>query len=175
MRRAGTMVLLMALSLVAAGCGDDGTSSPDVAPVAEDPQASQAYQEVEDALAAAGAPLCPEPGDFRPAPPTDPSAEVAPHFRYTDGRIYELGPCDLPAEQRGELRVYRYEDTAQRDAAAASSLDRNPRPTFMWTSGDHLLIEEWVFAPTASDPAFEEVAGTVHDAVSEMPDTEGVS
>lgn len=143
--------------------------------MADDPQAAAAHQEVHDVLAESGVPLCPGPGEFRSAPATDPSGAVAPHFRYTDGRIYELGPCDLPAEQRGELRVYRYEDTAQRDAAATSSLDRNPRPTFMWTSGDRLLIEEWVFTPTESDPAFEEVAGTVHDAVSEMPETEGVS
>lgn len=85
-----------------------------------------------------------------------------------------MGPCELPAEQRGELRVYRYEDTVGRDAAAASSLDRNPRPTFMWTSGDNLLIEQWVFTPAEVDPAFDEVSGTVHDAVSALPETEGV-
>jgi hypothetical protein len=151
------------------------TSPPDAAPADEGPEAVAAYQEVDAALAESEAPLCPGPGEFRPAPATDSSSASAPHFRYTDGRIYELGPCELPAGQRGELRVYRYEDTTLRDEAAASSLDRNPRPTFMWTNGERLLVEEWVFAPTETDPAFDEVVGTVHDAVSALPETEGVS
>ena len=45
----------------------------------------------------------------------------------------------------------------------------------MWTSGDRLLVEEWVFTPAETDPAFDEVVGTVHDAVSALPETEGVS
>ena len=170
-----TAAVLMAVAMVVSGCGGGEPSSPGAAPAEEDPQLAAAYQEVDEALAEAEAPLCPGPGAFRPAPATDGSTAAAPHFRYTDGRIYELGPCELPAEQRGELRVYRYEDTALRDQAAASSLDRNPRPTFMWTSGDRLLIEEWVFTPAEVDPAFDEVAGTVHDAVSALPETEGVS
>ena len=167
--------VLLAAAMVVSGCGDGEPSSSGAAPAEEDPQVAAAYQEVDEALAEAKAPLCPGPGEFRAAPATDGSTAAAPHFRYTDGRIYELGPCELPEKQRGELRVYRYEDTALRDQAAASSLDRNPRPTFMWTSGDRLLIEEWVFTPAEVDPAFDEVAGTVHDAVSALPETEGVS
>jgi hypothetical protein len=174
MRRAVTTVL-MGSALFLAACGGEETSSPDAAPADEGPEAAAAYQEVDAALAESEAPLCPGPGEFRPAPATDSSGASAPHFRYTDGRIYELGPCEIPAGQRGELRVYRYEDTTLRDAAAASSLDRNPRPTFMWTNGDRLLVEEWVFTPAEIDPAFDEVAGTVHDAVSALPETEGVS
>jgi hypothetical protein len=166
---------LMGSALVLAACGGDEPSTSDAAPAAEGPEAAAAYQEVDEALAESQAPLCPGPGAFRPAPATDGSNAGAPHFRYTDGRIYELGPCEIPAEQRGELRVYRYEDTAQRGQAAASSLDRNPRPAFMWTSGDRLLVEEWVFTPAETDPAFDEVVGTVHDAVSALPETEGVS
>lgn len=104
-----------------------------------------------------------------------PGDAAAAHFRYLDGRIYELGPCELPLQQRGELRVYRFAHAAQLDAAAESSLDRNPRPTFMWTSGDDLLVEEWIFNPAERDPAFDEVAGEVHDAMAGMDDTEGVS
>lgn len=174
MRRA-VAAMLMGSALVFSACGGDEASPPDAAPAAVDPRAAAAYQEVDDALADSEVPLCPGPGEFRPAPATDGSSAAAPHFRYVDGRIYELGPCDLPLEQRGELRVYRYEDTAQRDEAAASSLARNPRPTFMWTSGDHLLVEEWVFTPAEMDPAFDEVAGTVHDAVSALPETEGMA
>ncbi len=116
--------------------------------------------------------MCPE-GKGRPAPAVAGSATAA-HFRYLDGRIYELGPCELPLEQRGELRVYRYADEAMRDAAAESSLARNPRPTFMWTSGDRLLVEEWIFDPAEPNPTFDKVAGDVHDAVSAMENTEGV-
>jgi predicted small lipoprotein YifL len=173
--RRAVSTALLGLAVILAACGDDGNSPPDAAPADQSPQVAAAYQDVEDALAQSEAPLCPGPGEFRPAPATDGSTASAPHFRYTDGRIYELGPCELPADQRGELRVYRYEDPALRDDAAVSSLDRNPRPTFMWTSGDRLLIEEWVFNPAETDPAFDEVAGTVHDAVSALPETEGVS
>ncbi len=45
----------------------------------------------------------------------------------------------------------------------------------MWTNGDRFLVEQWVFAPTEVDPAIDEVVGTVHDSVSALPETEGVS
>jgi len=102
--------VLLGLALILAACGDDGNSPTSAAPADQSPQVAAAYQVVEEALAESEAPLCPGPGEFRPAPATDGSTATAPHFRYTDGRIYELGPC--PADQRGELRVYRYEDTA---------------------------------------------------------------
>ncbi len=60
-------------------------------------------------------------------------------------------------------------------APAYRELDDAPRPTFMWTNGDRLLVEQWVFAHTEVDPAFDEVVGTVHDTVSALPETEGVS
>ncbi len=158
------------VGVVACGGGEDATEDAGAGVEPADPMV--AYQEMVDALDESQAPLCP-PGEHRPAPAV-PGDAAAPHFRYLDGRIYELGPCELPLDQRGELRVYRYADTAARDAAAASSLDRNPRPTFMWTSGEHLLVEEWLFDRAEADPAFDEVAGEVHDAMAGMPATEGV-
>lgn len=170
------MAWWLAAAVAVGACGGEdpepagGGSSPGVAAG----QAEATYQEVAGALDAHQVPLCPAPGEFRPAPAGDGSAAAA-HFRYVDGRIYELGPCDVPLEQRGEVRVYLYEAAAQRDEAAQSSLDRNPRPTFMWTLGDRALVEEWIFDRTQVGPAFEEVAGTAHDAISELPGAEGVS
>lgn len=164
----------MAVVVVLGACGSDDPSASNAAPSDEDPAVAAAFGEVEDAVVATDAPLCPGAGEYQPAPATD-AATSAPHFRYTNGRIYELGPCELPQADRGELRVYHYADTAQRDDAAASSVDRNPRPMFLWASGDELLIEQWVFTPTEIDPAFDEVVTTVHDAISDLPDTEGVT
>lgn len=163
---------LVSVGVLACGGGGDAPDGAGTGGQGDDPQAEAAYQEMVEALAEAEAPLCP-PGEHRPAPAV-PGDAAAAHFRYLDGRIYELGPCDLPLEQRGELRVYRYADTALRDTAAESSLDRNPRPTFMWTSGERLLIEEWLFDRAEADPAFDEVAGEVHDAMAGLPETEGV-
>lgn len=165
--------VLASVGIVACGGGDEpgGDAGGEVGTV--DPQAAAAYEPLGAALGEAQVALCP-PGEHSPAPAVTGSA-TAPHFRYLDGRIYELGPCELLLEQRGELRVYRYADGALRDEAAESSLDRNPRPTFMWTSGDGLLVEEWLFDPAEPGPGFDEVAGEAHDAVSGMEDTEGVS
>ncbi len=167
------MLAVAVLSVGGAACGGGGGGGEATMAEPADPQAAAAYEGVAAALDEAGAPLC-LPGEHRPAP-TVAGTAAAEHFRYVDGRIYELGPCELPLERRGELRVYRYEDTGQRDAAAESSLDRNPRPTFMWRSGEELLVEEWIFDPAERDPAFDEVAGEVHDAVSGLDDTEGVT
>lgn len=165
--------LLASASAVACGGGDEPGGGPAGDVAAVDPQAAAAYEPLASALDEAQLPVCP-PGEHRPAPAVTGSATAA-HFQYLDGRIYELGPCELPLEQRGELRVYRYADAAQRDAAAESSLDRNPRPSFMWTSAEGLLVEEWLFDPAEPGPGFDEVAGEAHDAVSGLKDTEGVS
>jgi hypothetical protein len=165
-------VVLGSVATVACG-GDDPGGETGAGTSAVDPQVDATYQAVDTAIGKAQVPLCP-PGEHSSAPLVTGSAAAA-HFRYLDGRIYELGPCALPLEERGELRVYRYADEALRDAAAESSLDRNPRPAFMWTSGESLLVEEWLFDPAEPDAGFEEVAGDAHDAVSGLEDTRGVS
>ncbi len=117
-------------------------------------------------------PLCPRELGYRPAPAGDPEAASS-HFRYVEGRIYELGACDLPLERRGELRVYRYDGQGRRDDASRSSSERNARPDVMWTYGDRFLIEEWIFATPESNPGFAELANTVHKTISGLRPTGG--
>lgn len=127
------------------------------------------YAAVPSILQERGLPLCLSGAQgFRTAPAGD-TAAPAPHFRYLDGQVHELGSCEVPLDRRGELRVYRYADQRSRDEAARSSSQRNARPDVMWTYGDRYLIEEWVFGDGASNPGFPELANTIHNTISELP------
>lgn len=160
----------MALVLLLASCGQDPGPGDESSSPPLDQQASEMYAAVPAILQDRGLPLClPDAQGFRAAPPGEPTAP-APHFRYLDGRVYELGSCELALDRRGELRVYRYADSQQRDEAAVTSSRRNARPDVMWTYGDRFLVEEWIFGDGDSNPGFPELANTIHNTISELPE-----
>ncbi len=175
MGRARAMAVAgLVLASVAGGAPTATEPAADEPRVPLYPEAEAMYDDVLAILGDRGLPLCrgSEPG-FRPAPPGQVSAPAA-HFRYVDGRIHELGSCDLALDRRGELRIYHYQDQAARDEAARSSSQRSARPTVTWTHGEDFLIEQWVFATPEANPGFAQFTDTVHRTISELPEARHV-
>ena len=89
-------------------------------------------------------------------------------MRYLDGRIYEFGPCQLPAGRRNELRMYHYAGSAARDAALRDIAGRETRPTATFAFGDDYALEIWSPEPSLETPAGQGAAA-VHFAISRVP------
>src|SRR5687768_15799755 len=106
---------LLALSACGGGAQEPHAS---VAPAAAGETAA-AFGEVVAAVERTGVALCPpaEGGAYIPLPAPPPeAAAAASYFRYQEGRIYQFGPCQVPANQRNELRLFRYGARETRDA-----------------------------------------------------------
>ncbi|MCA1846262.1 MAG: hypothetical protein LC792_24320, partial [Actinobacteria bacterium] len=144
-----TAALSAALSLtVLAGCGAAAAHDRPPAAPADDP----AYEQIVAAVEKANVPFCmPEDGagGYIPIPAPPPGAATASsHMRYLDGRIYEFGPCQLPAGRRNELRMYRYAGSAARDAALGDIAGHATRPTATFAFGDDYALEIWSPEPS---------------------------
>lgn len=146
--------LALALQLLLAGCGGGGGGSTEAEPAlvagAADPAV---YDGIVAALAKARIPVstCPVSGggayEVIPPAPRNLSQGVS-HLQYTDGRVYELGPCETPSEKRTLLRMYHFADQQARDAAVDSAGERGIRPTSSWTYQNEFTIELWQDDPT---------------------------
>lgn len=164
--RAGIGALLV-LTACGSGdvAGDAAVETPSDAGVA-------AYGELVGAVEDAKVPLCPtaEGGSFIPLPaPSTAAARDFSYFRYLEGRIYEVGPCQLEAGKRNEVRIYRYADEATRDAAIKDVSVRQTRPTSTFAFGDVHALEIWSPEPALDSPVGQ-AAATVHAAIAEVPE-----
>jgi plastocyanin len=162
---AGLVLLLLV------GCGTTTSHATARAQLAADSQSADAYEEVVSAIEHAGVAVCPpaDGGGYIPLPrPSAEAATASSAFRYLDGRIYELGPCELPAGHRNELRAYRYANSGDRDAALRDSAARMTRPTSTFVFRDVYALELWSPNPsldTATGQAVEEA----HAAIARVP------
>jgi len=153
---------------VLAGCGAAAHDRPPAAP-ADDP----AYDQIVTAVEQANVPFCVPadgPGGYIPVRAAPRGAvSASSHTRYLDGRIYEFGPCQLPAGRRNELRMYRYAGSAARDAALGDISQREARPTATFAFGDDYALEIWSPEPSLDTPAGQGAAA-VHFAISRVPE-----
>ncbi len=172
MRRLVVAALLAAF--VVTGCGGGGSEEAEPAAVAG-PQGDPAvYDALVASLGRARVPVatCPVsngggPYEVIPAP-TRALASGNAHLQFTDGRLYELGPCETPAERRTLLRMYHFPDTAARDAAVQSSGTRGIRATAGWMYQSEYLVELWQHDPTDTGPVGA-VASAAHLAIGAIP------
>ena len=102
-----------------------------------------------------------------PAPAAESAREYS-WFRYLEGRIYEFGPCQLASGQRNELRIYRYPDTAARDAALRDIERRGTRPTSTFAFDQVVAVEIWSPEPSLDSPVGQ-LAQVVHSAIGALP------
>lgn len=156
---------LLALS----GCG--GSGSPQAGAVVPAPgPATGGFEDVVAAVQRAKIALCEpaEGGAFipLPAPPAE-SAAAATYFRYLEGRIYQFGPCEAPANRRNELRVFRYGEAQTRDAAIRDMALRHLRPTSAFAVGDTYDAQIWSPDPSLEGPVGR-AAAAVHVAISRV-------
>jgi len=154
--------------LVLSGCGRAGPPADAVPPAAID--AAGVFEEVAAAVPKARIALCApaEGGTFIPLPaPAPTAAAAATYFRYLEGRIYEFGPCEAPANRRNELRVFRYVDAGTRDAAIRDMALRHTRPTSAFAVGDTYEAQIWSPAPSLEGP-MGQAAAAVHFAISRV-------
>lgn len=160
------------LALGACGGGDVATdAATDAAVETPSDAGGAAYAELVGAVEEAKVPLCPtaEGGTFIPLPaPSTAAARDFSYFRYLEGRIYEVGPCQLEEGRRNELRIYRYPDEATRDAAIRDVSVRQTRPTSTFAYGDVHALEIWSPEPALDSPVGQ-AAATVHSAIAEVP------
>lgn len=160
--------------LLVAGCGGGG--SEEAGPAAAVPGAEAdpaAYEGLIGALARAHIPVptCPvgDGGAYEVIPPASRDlASGAAHLQYTDGRLYELGPCETPADERTLLRIYHFPDQAARDAAVQSYGTRGIRATSAWTYQTEFTVELWQNDPTDTGPVGA-VASAAHLAIGGVP------
>ena len=159
--------------LLVAGCGGGGSEEAEPA-AAAGPQADPAvYDGFVAALGRARIPVatCPVRGGGAYEairPPARDLAAGAPHLQYTDGRLYELGPCETPADKRTLLRVYHFPDEITRDFAVQSNATRGIRATAAWTYQTNFLVELWQHDPNDTGPVGA-VASAAHLAIGAMP------
>ena len=158
--------------LVLSGCGPtEGRSPPRSATGGTvGDEAAGGFGEVLTAVASAKIALCApgEGGAFIPLPsPPGQAAAASAYFRYLEGRIYELGPCELPSGRRNELRVYRYGEADTRDAAIRDMSGRHSRPTSSFAVGDTYEAQIWSPAPSLDGPVGQ-AAAAVHFALGRM-------
>jgi hypothetical protein len=168
MRR--VVVAAAVAGLLVAGCGGGGSEEAGPAGAAADPAV---YDGVVTALARAHVSVttCPVTGGdpyevIRPAARN--LAVGASHLQYSDGRLYELGPCETPPERRTLLRIYHFPDQAIRDAAVEASGRRGIRPTSSWTYQSNFTVELWQSDPTDAGPVGA-MASAAHLAIGGMP------
>jgi len=171
MRRAVTAVALAA-QLLLVGCGDGGSDQAEPTPAAgaADPAV---YDGVIAALAKARMPVstCPVSGggQYEVIPPVARNlSQGVSHLQYTDGRVYELGPCETPPEKRTLLRMYHFSNQDARDAAVVASGERGIRPTSSWTYQTEFTIELWQDDPTDTG-SVGAAAATAHLAIGGVP------
>ena len=157
--------------LLVTGCGGGGSEEAEPAAAATGPQGDPAvYDALVASLGRARIPVA-------TCPVTDgggayeviraPSATLAAgnaHLQFTDGRLYELGPCDTPPERRTLLRVYHFPDASSRDEAARSTGTRGIRATAAWMYHSEYLVELWQHDPTDTGPVGA-VASAAHLAI----------
>ena len=160
---AGTALLLLA------GC----VTAPSHAAhtqLTADRQATGAYEEIVSAIEHAGVAVCPaEEGTYVTLPrPSAEAASASSAFRYIDGRIYELAPCELPPGKRNELRAYRYADSGERDAALRDASARMTRPTATFAFRDVYALELWSPNPSL-DTATGQALAEAHAAIARVP------
>ena len=160
--------------LLFAGCGGGG--SEEAGPAAAGPGAPAdpaVYDGLIAALGRARIPVatCPvrDGGPYEVIrPPTRELAAGAPHLQYTDGRLYELGPCETPSDERTLLRIYHFPDQVARDAAVEASGSRGTRATSAWTYQSEFTVELWQRDPADTGPVGA-VASAAHLALGAVP------
>lgn len=164
-RRVRWPVALAAATVFAtAGCGGAAQVPP------REVVSATAFDEVLAAVESAGVPWCPHStGEAYvplPAPPAE-SAAAATFFRYLEGRIYQFGPCGVAPGERNELRIFRYVDAGDRDAAIQDISRRHLRPTASFAVGDTIDAEIWSPNPSLDGPVGR-AAAAVHGALGRM-------
>ena len=159
--------------LLVAGCGGGGSEEAGPAASAGTRADPAVYDGIIASLAKAHVPVptCPVTGGgpfevIRPAAAN--LAAGASHLQYTDGRLYELGPCETPPERRTLLRIYHFPDQQVRDAAVEASGRRGIRPTSSWTYQTNFTVELWQDNPTDTGPVGA-VASAAHLAIGAIP------
>lgn len=168
-KRTVTTVATVALLLLA-GCSGAAPRHTAHAQLAPDGDSGGAYEEVVSAIEHAGVAVCPS-GEATYVTLPRPSAQAATAssaFRYLDGRIYELAPCDLPTGRRNELRAYRYADSSERDTALRDAAARMIRPTATFAFRDVYALELWSPTPSLDTPAGRAIA-EAHAAIARVP------
>lgn len=164
----GVVAIATGAVLALAACGGEGQVHPGNA--APSPASAGAFDEVLAAVQPARVPWCAGPAGEAyiplPAPPAE-SAAAASYFRYLEGRIYQFGPCGVAAEDRNELRIFRYPDAVARDAAIRDISARYLRPTASFAVGDTLDAEIWSPNPSLEGPVGR-AAAAVHGALGQM-------
>jgi len=158
--------------LILAGCGGDAGPRAVTVPVAaHDPAGG--FEAVIAAVGRANIAVCAptEGGDFIPLPaPAGPAAAAAAYFRYREGRIYGFAPCQAPAKERNELRIFRYDDRETRDAAIREMAGRPSRPTSAFAVADTYEAQIWSPDPSLEGPVGQ-AAAAVHFAISRVERT----
>lgn len=174
-RIAGRLGAAMGIGLLAlSGCADRQDQQAGAVPAAAADRAGSStadgFQEVLTAVGRANIALCApaEGGAYiaLPAPPAE-AAAVAYYFRYLEGRIYEFGPCELPAGKRNELRVFRYGEAGTRDGAIRDMAGRHSRPTAAFAVSDTYEAQIWSPEPSLEGPVGQ-AAAAVHVAIGRM-------
>ena len=172
MRRVVAAAALAAL--LVAGCGGGGSEEAEpaagVAGAEADPAA---YEALIGAIGRARIPVatCPvrDGGAYEVIRPASRDlASGAAHLQYTDGRLYELGPCDTPPDKRTLLRIYHFPDEAARDAAVLAYSTRGIRATAAWTYQSEYIVELWQDDPTDTGPVGQ-AASAAHLAIGAVP------
>ena len=160
--------------LLIAGCGGGGSEEAEPAAAVAGPEADPAaYEALIGALGRARIPVptCPvaNGGAYEPIRPAARDlASGTPHLQYTDGRLYELGPCETPPDKRTLLRIYHFPDQAARDAAVQSYGTRGIRATSAWTYQTEFTVELWQDDPTDTGPVGA-AASAAHLAIGAVP------
>ena len=160
--------------LLVAGCGGGGSEEAEPVATVSGAQADPAaYDGLIAALGRARIPVatCPvrDGGAYEVIRPAARDlASGAAHLQYTDGRLYELGPCETPPDQRTLLRIYHFPDQAARDAAVQSYGTRGIRATSAWTYQTEFTVELWQHDPTDTGPVGA-VASAAHLAIGAVP------
>jgi hypothetical protein len=173
MRR--TVVAAVLAAVVLTGCGGGGSEEAEPTAARAGAQGDPAaYDGIIAALGRARIPVatCPVTnggGAYEVIPA--PAASLAsgnPHLQFTDGRLYELGPCETPADQRTLLRIYHFPDGATRDAAVQTFGTRGIRATAGWMYKSDYTVELWQHDPTDTGPVGA-AASAAHMAIGGMP------
>ena len=160
--------------LLVAGCGGGGSEEAEPAAAVAGAQADPAaYDTLIAALGRARIPVatCPvrDGGAYEVIRPAARDlASGAAHLQYTDGRLYELGPCDTPPDKRTLLRIYHFRDEAARDAAVQAYATRGIRATAAWTYQSEFTVELWQNDPADTGPVGQ-AASAAHLAIGAVP------
>jgi hypothetical protein len=155
--------------LVLCGCGGGHPSRGGAGPAVAAGSAG-AFDEIVAAVGQARIALCtPAEGGAYVALPAagGEAAATASYFRYLEGRIYQFGPCDAPANRRNELRLFRYADADTRDSAIRDMAARHTRPTSAFAVGDAYEAQIWSPDPSLEGPVGQ-AAAAVHVAISRV-------